>query len=66
MYDFIKWYQTQRQDSHYDWGDIELPFLSVKDADVFEPVAFRSRKYGPDVHHCAARCYSRSRYSSTS
>ncbi|KAF4506559.1 hypothetical protein G6O67_006630 [Ophiocordyceps sinensis] len=24
-------------DSHYDWGDMSLPFLDVKDADVLEP-----------------------------
>ncbi|KAN0096373.1 hypothetical protein V8E51_015178 [Hyaloscypha variabilis] len=37
-YDFIKWYFTTGQDSHYDWGDMDLPFLDVKDADAFESV----------------------------
>jgi hypothetical protein len=37
-YDFVKWWHTTGQDSHYDWEDMSLPFLDVKDADVFEDV----------------------------
>jgi hypothetical protein len=44
-YDFVKWYATTGQDSHYDWGNMILPFLDVKDADVFEPVDVFTRKY---------------------
>ncbi|KAJ5621183.1 hypothetical protein N7528_005966 [Penicillium herquei] len=36
-YDFIKWWATDRDD--YDWGDTDLPYLDIKDADPFEPVA---------------------------
>ncbi|KAM4065775.1 MYND finger domain-containing protein [Hirsutella rhossiliensis] len=36
-YDFVKWYATTGQDSYYNWGDVDLPFLDVKDADVLEP-----------------------------
>lgn len=35
-YDFVKWYATAGDQTDYDWGDMELPFLDVKDADVFE------------------------------
>ncbi|KAM0541188.1 hypothetical protein ACHAPJ_013352 [Fusarium lateritium] len=35
-YDFIKWYATTGSESNYDWGDTELPYLDVKDADVLE------------------------------
>ncbi|EGR47373.1 uncharacterized protein TRIREDRAFT_122500 [Trichoderma reesei QM6a] len=35
-YDFVKWYATAGQDPHYDWANMSLPFLNVKDADVFE------------------------------
>lgn len=36
-YDFVKWYATTGQDSDYDWGDMDLPFLDVSGADVLEP-----------------------------
>lgn len=35
-YDSVKWYATTGIDRNYDWGDIDLPFLDVKDADVLE------------------------------
>lgn len=44
-YDFVKWHATTSQDSHYDWDDMSLPFLDVKNADVFEPVDVFTRKY---------------------
>ncbi|GAB0138197.1 hypothetical protein EsDP_00006438 [Epichloe bromicola] len=37
-YDFVKWYATTGNESDYNWGDMSLPFLDVKDADVLEPV----------------------------
>ncbi|KAE9313240.1 hypothetical protein PF008_g19787 [Phytophthora fragariae] len=37
-YDFIKWYSTSGQDPHYDWGDMELPYLDVHGADMTEEV----------------------------
>lgn len=41
-YDFIKWYaNTSARD--YDFENIGLPFLDIKDADVFEPI----RTFGP-------------------
>ena len=44
-YDFVKWYATTGQDSHYDWGNMNLPFLDIKGADVFEPVDVFTGKY---------------------
>ncbi|KAH8587615.1 hypothetical protein B0O99DRAFT_694277 [Bisporella sp. PMI_857] len=37
-YDFVKWWATTGQESNYDWGNMDNPYLDVKDADVFEPV----------------------------
>ncbi|KAI4126533.1 MAG: hypothetical protein LQ338_003689 [Usnochroma carphineum] len=36
VYDFIKWYETTGNGSDYDWGDMDLPYLDVLNADVFE------------------------------
>lgn len=35
-YDFVKWYATTGSERDYDWGNTDLPFLDVKNADVFE------------------------------
>jgi hypothetical protein len=45
-YDFIKWYQTTGQSRDYDWGDMSLGFLDVKDADAFEDIGFMPPKFG--------------------
>jgi hypothetical protein len=52
-YDFIKWYETTGADSHYDWGDMDLPFLDVKNADVYEDPSYITGKYG-DPYDIAA------------
>lgn len=44
-YDFCKWYVTEGSRSDYDWGDMDMPFLSVKNADVFEDVDEFDGKY---------------------
>jgi hypothetical protein len=49
-YDFCKWYVTEGSRSDYDWGDMDLPFLSVRNADVFEDVGEFDGKY-PDPGH---------------
>lgn len=38
-YDFLKWHVTTGSRDDYDWKDLNLPFLDVRDADVFESVA---------------------------
>ncbi|KAK4134650.1 hypothetical protein BT67DRAFT_357609, partial [Trichocladium antarcticum] len=35
-YDFLKWWATV--DGDYDWGNMELPYLNIRGADVFEPL----------------------------
>jgi hypothetical protein len=49
-YDFVKWWATTGQESDYDWGDTSLPYLDIKDADIFEPVDLFCRKYS-DLSH---------------
>ncbi|KJZ80183.1 hypothetical protein HIM_00033 [Hirsutella minnesotensis 3608] len=53
-YDMIKWYATKGQARDYDWGDMSLPFLDVKGADVMEepPVRMVDSEF-PDVSHTA-------------
>lgn len=37
-YDFLKWWATSAKNPQYDWNDITLPFLDIKDANPLEPV----------------------------
>lgn len=39
-YDFVKWWQTAGQKSDFDWGDMSLPFLNLKNEDAFESVEY--------------------------
>ncbi|KAM7193946.1 hypothetical protein V8F20_008216 [Naviculisporaceae sp. PSN 640] len=42
-YDFLKWWATCDPNGTYDWGDMSLPYLNIRNADVFEPIDdFRS------------------------
>ncbi|KPI39619.1 uncharacterized protein AB675_3301 [Cyphellophora attinorum] len=52
-YDFIKWWEKVGEDSHYDWGDTDLPYLDIKDANIFEDVSWMKSKYG-SVHQRTA------------
>eukprot|EP01036_Dinobryon_divergens_P042654 gene42654-56701_t len=54
-YDFIKWWITY-PDSHYDWGNTDLPYLHIADADMLEPVfsQFLTAKWGPDISFYSA------------
>jgi hypothetical protein len=53
-YDFIKWWATTADDAHYDWGDMDLPYLDIRDSDAFEPVDYLCGKYRPLSHTVAA------------
>ncbi|PHH88599.1 hypothetical protein CDD83_7326 [Cordyceps sp. RAO-2017] len=55
-YDFVKWYATSGQDPEYDWGDMELPFLDVKDADLLEEPHenFLNEKWMSSLSHTVA------------
>lgn len=46
-YDFLKWwavidekahYNGHHYNGHYNWGDVTLPYLDIRDADAFEPI----------------------------
>ncbi|CAG8386228.1 unnamed protein product [Penicillium salamii] len=54
-YDFIRWWQVVNEDSRYDWGNIDLPYLDVKNADVFEPVKAFCGNF-PDLSHLTCLC----------
>ena len=36
-HDFCLWWAKVGEDSHYDWGDLNAPYLNIKNADVFQP-----------------------------
>ncbi|EME38365.1 hypothetical protein DOTSEDRAFT_57478 [Dothistroma septosporum NZE10] len=36
-FDFMKWHATAGSDSHYDWGNMDLPFLNLRGENVPEP-----------------------------
>ncbi|OCL01601.1 hypothetical protein AOQ84DRAFT_230767 [Glonium stellatum] len=42
-YDFVKWWNTTGQD--YDFGSLELPFLDIRNADMFESVEYLCGRY---------------------
>lgn len=49
-YDFLKWWSTTGSRNDYDWGNMNEPFLDVRDADVFEAVNLFIGKYA-DLGH---------------
>ena len=53
-YDFIKWHATTGQQSDYDWGDLDNPFLDLKGEDVFEELpAMSTHRWGHLSHTVA-------------
>ena len=52
-YDFLKWYHTTGKSPTHDWGDTDLGFLDIKDADIFKPVDLYTGEYS-DTSHAAA------------
>ena len=53
-YDFVKWYATTGSESNYDWGDMEQPFLDVKDADMLESLDYLTVDHHPELSHLVA------------
>jgi hypothetical protein len=45
-YDFVKWYETVGRRADYDWGDMDLGFLDLKDENAFEEVQYLCGEYG--------------------
>ncbi|KAL3472688.1 hypothetical protein BJX99DRAFT_234978 [Aspergillus californicus] len=52
-YDFAKFWFTVASESDYDWGNMDLPHLSIKGADVFEEVKCFTDGY-PDLAQLVA------------
>src|SRR4051794_23568030 len=52
-YDFCKWYATEGQRGDYDWGNMELGFLDVKNADTFESPKLWTGEW-TDLSHAVA------------
>lgn len=59
-YDFVKWWRTCDPAGNYDWGDTSLPYLNIKDADVFEPCDVFLGRYN-DLGHTVALTLLKSR-----
>jgi hypothetical protein len=49
-YDFMKWWATTGQRGDYDWGDMEEPYLDLKDENVFEAPGLFVHKYAALSH----------------
>ncbi|KAI8947341.1 hypothetical protein F4801DRAFT_515371 [Xylaria longipes] len=52
-YDFIKWWATCDPDGRYDWGDVTLPYLDIREADVLEDPGFLLGKH-PELNFLVA------------
>ena len=52
-YDFVKWWATCDPDGRYDWGNMSLPYLSVKNADVFESLDWLTSRNSELQHVCS-------------
>ncbi|KAE8351304.1 hypothetical protein BDV28DRAFT_137353 [Aspergillus coremiiformis] len=44
-YDFLKWWNVINDDFCYDWGNMDLPYLDIKNADAFESASQFCREY---------------------
>ncbi len=53
-YDFIKWYATTGQEGDYDWGDLDNPFLNLKQEDVFEKLPANTTHRFASLPHTVA------------
>ena len=49
-YDFMKWWATKAEESDFDWGDMSLPYLDIKDADVLEPPVYWTTRWVKLAH----------------
>lgn len=52
-YDFVKWWATTAERDHYDWGDMDEPFLDIKNADVLESPQYLCRRF-LDLSHAVS------------
>jgi len=52
-YDFLIWWGIEGRRTNYDWGNVDLPYQDVRDADAFEPMEFSTGNF-PEFSHCIA------------
>ncbi|EFQ35204.1 MYND finger [Colletotrichum graminicola] len=52
-YDFVKWWAVTAENSHYDWGSMELPHMNLKGEDAFEGVSKFAKRFGSLSHKMA-------------
>ncbi|TVY93130.1 hypothetical protein LAWI1_G002742 [Lachnellula willkommii] len=52
-YDFVKWWATTGRRGNYDWGNTDLPYLDVRDADAFEACDLYTGRY-TELSHTVA------------
>lgn len=53
-YDLCKWYATEGARGDYDWADMSLPFLDVKDADPLEDTDLWAGGSWPALSHASS------------
>ena len=53
-YDFIKWWCTCDPEGHYDWDNVSLPYLNIKDADMCESIFVNVKNKGSLLTHSVA------------
>ncbi|KAL5350917.1 hypothetical protein ACLOAV_004490 [Pseudogymnoascus australis] len=44
-YDFVKWWATTGERGNYDWGDMDEPYLDLKDENPFEAPGLFTQKF---------------------
>ena len=49
-YDFVKWWATTGEREDYDWGDMDEPYLDLKDENAFEPPGLFVQKFAAVAH----------------
>jgi hypothetical protein len=49
-YDFLKWWATTGERGDYDWGDMDEPYLDLKDENAFEPPGLFAQEYAAVAH----------------
>lgn len=54
-YDFIKWWAVIDENPLYDWGNPDLPYLDIRNADILEPVDRLCGRF-PNLSHLACLC----------
>lgn len=54
-YDFLKWWYLSNNDETYDWGNTDLPYMDIRNANAFEPTDDFNMKW-TDLSHASMLC----------